>query len=101
MKLLLITAVAEFGKEVKQILKNAQVKNYSYQEVVGYRNATQDALNSNWFGTEMNENESIMIYAFVDKENVDLVYDAVTEFNSKQETLSHIHTANINIEKSN
>jgi nitrogen regulatory protein PII len=101
MKLLLITAVAEFGKEVKQILKNAQVKNYSYQEVVGYRNATQDALNSNWFGTEMNENESIMFYAFVDKENVDLVYDAVTEFNSKQETLSHIHTANINIEKSN
>jgi nitrogen regulatory protein PII len=101
MKLLLITAVAEFGKEVKQILKNAQVKNYSYQEVVGYRNATQDALNSNWFGTEMNENESIMFYAFVDEENVDLVYDAVTEFNSKQETLSHIHTANINIEKSN
>ena len=49
----------------------------------------------------MNENESIMFYAFVDKENVDLVFDAVTEFNSKQETLSHIHTAIINIEKSN
>lgn len=101
MKLLLITAIAEFGKEVKQILKNAQVKNYSYQEVVGYRNATQDALNSNWFGTEMNENESIMFYAFVEKENVDLVFDAVTEFNSKQESQSHIHTAILNIEKSN
>ena len=101
MKLLLITAIAEFGKEVKQILKNAQVKNYSYQEVVGYRNATQDALNSNWFGTEMNENESLMFYAFVEKENVDLVFDAVTEFNSKQESQSHIHTAILNIEKSN
>lgn len=101
MKLLLITAIAEFGKEVKQILKNAQVKNYSYQEVVGYRNATQDALNSNWFGTEMNENESIMFYAFVEKENVDLVFDAVTEFNSKQESQSHIHTTILNIEKSN
>jgi nitrogen regulatory protein PII len=101
MKLLLITAIAEFGKEVKQILKNTQVKNYSYQEVVGYRNTTQDALNSNWFGTEMNENESIMFYAFVEKENVDLVFDAVTEFNSKQESQSHIHTAILNIEKSN
>ena len=101
MKLLLITAIAEFGKEAKQILKNAQVKNYSYQEVVGYRNTTQDALNSNWFGTEMNENESIMFYAFVEKENVDLVFDAVTEFNSKQESQSHIHTAILNIEKSN
>lgn len=101
MKLLLITAIAEFGKEVKQILKNAQVKNYSYQEVVGYRNTTQDALNSNWFGTEMNENESLMFYAFVEKENVDLVFDAVIEFNSKQESQSHIHTTILNIEKSN
>jgi nitrogen regulatory protein PII len=101
MKLLLITAIAEFGKEVKQILKNAQVQNYSFQEVVGYRNATQDALNSNWFGTEMNENESIMFYAFVDKENVDSVCDAVTEFNSKQKSQSHIHTVILNIEKSN
>jgi nitrogen regulatory protein PII len=101
MKLLLITAIAEFGKEVRQILKVANVKNYSYQEVVGYRNASHEAINTNWFGTEMNENESIMFYAFVEKENVDLVCDAVTEFNSKQESQSHIHTAILNIEKSN
>ena len=101
MKLLLITAVAEFGKEVKQILKRANVKTYSYKEVVGYRNASDDALETNWFGTEMNENESIMFFAFVEKENVDMVYNAVSDFNLKQETLSHIHTADLNIEKSN
>lgn len=101
MKLLLITAVAEFGKEVKQILKKANVKTYSYKEVVGYRNASEDALGSNWFGTEMNENESILFYVFIDKNNVKIVCDAVAEFNSKQETMSHIHTAIINIEKSN
>ena len=101
MKLLLITAVAEFGKEVKQILKKGNVKTYSYKEVTGYRNASEDALGSNWFGTEMNENESIMFYAFVEKENVDIVCSAITEFNAKQETLSHIHSAIINIEKSN
>lgn len=49
----------------------------------------------------MNEIESIMFYAFVQKENVKLVCDAVAEFNSKQETPSHIHTAVLNIEKSN
>ena len=101
MKLLLITAVAEFGKEVKQILKRANVKTYSYKEVVGYRNASDDALETNWFGTEMNENESIMFFAFVEKENVDMVYNAVSDFNLKQETLSRIHTAVLNIEKSN
>ena len=101
MKLLLITAVAEFEKEVKQILKKAQVKTFSYREVTGYRDTSEDAIESNWFGTEMNENESIMFYAFVEKENVDLGCNAITEFNAKQETLSHIHSAVINIEKSN
>ena len=86
MKLLLITAVAEFGKEVKQILKKANVKTYSYKEVIGYRNASEEDLGSNWFGTEMNENESIMFYAFVQKENVELVCDAVAEFNSTHST---------------
>ncbi len=101
MKLLLITAIAEFGKEVKQILKKANVKTYSYREVVGYRNASEDALGTNWFGTEMNENESILFYAFVQKENVDKVCADVSSFNTKQETLSHIHVAVLNIEKSN
>lgn len=101
MKLLLITAVAEFEKEVKSILKKAQVKTYSYKEVTGFRDATDDVMESNWFGTEMNENESILFYAFVTKENVGLVCDLVKEFNAKQETLSHIHIAVLNIEKTN
>jgi nitrogen regulatory protein PII len=101
MKLLLITAVSEFENEVKQILKKAQVKTFSYREVTGYRNTSEDAIESNWFGTEMNENESILFYAFVQKENVDLVFNLITEFNSQKEILSHIHSAILNIEKSN
>lgn len=101
MKLLLITAVSEFEKEVKQILKKSQVKTFSFREVTGYRNTSEDAIESNWFGSEMNENESIMFYAFVPKENVDMVFSAILEFNSNQETLSHIHSAILNIEKTN
>ena len=101
MKLLLITAVAEFENEVKQILKKAQVKTFSHREVTGYRNTSEDAIESNWFGTEMNENESILFYAFVVNDKVDNVFNGIDEFNVKQETLSHIHSAIINIEKSN
>lgn len=101
MKLLLITAVAEFGKEVKQILKKANVNTYSYKDVVGYRNTSEDTLETNWFGTEMNENESLLFYIFLEKEKLDLVLYAVAEFNKNQETLSHIHSAVLNIEKSN
>jgi nitrogen regulatory protein PII len=101
MKLLIITAVAQFENEVKQILKKAQIKTFSYREVTGYRNTSEDAIESNWFGTEMNENESILFYAFVENEKIDSVFNAIDEFNAKQETLSHIHSVIINIKKSN
>ena len=101
MKLLIITAVAEFENEVKKILKKSNVKTFSYREVTGHKDASTDAIESNWFGTDMNENESILFYAFVPEENVDTVFASVDEFNRKQETQSHIHLAVVNIERSN
>ncbi len=101
MKLLLITSIAEYSSEVKQILKSANVKTYSYRNVIGYRNTADEALESNWFGGEMYENESILFYAFVPKENTDLICSAVAAFNVRQETLSHIHVAVLKIEKTN
>ena len=49
---------------------------------------SEDAIESNWFGTEMNENESILFYAFVENEKIDSVFNAIDEFNAKQETLT-------------
>lgn len=101
MKLVVITAIAEFDKEVKKMLKEAKVLSYSYRDVKGYRDSTEDAVETNWFGSEMNETESIVFFAFVEKQNVDTLFDLVGKFNSKQETLSHIHTAVLSVEKHN
>jgi hypothetical protein len=101
MKLLLITAVREFEKDIKQILKKAQVKSFSYKDVKGFKDNTEDALEANWFATNMQENESVLFYAFIEKGNVDIVFGIVAEFNEKQKTASHIHLAMLNIEKSN
>ena len=101
MKLLLITAVKEFEKEIKQILKKSQVKSFSYKDVKGFKDNSEDAMESNWFATNMQENESVLFYAFVKKGNVDKVFDLVSEFNNNQESLSHIHLAMLNIERSN
>lgn len=101
MKLLLITAVREFEKDIKQILKKAQVKSFSYKDVKGFKDNTEYALEANWFATNMQENESVLFYAFIEKGNVDIVFGIVAEFNEKQKTASHIHLAMLNIEKSN
>jgi len=101
MKLLLITAVKEFEKEIKQILKKSEVKSFSYKDVKGFKDSSEDAMEANWFATNMQENESVLFYAFLQKENADKIFDLVAEFNEKQKTASHIHLAMLNIEKSN
>jgi len=100
MKLVLLTSIQEFETDIKKMLKNAQVHSYSYKEVKGYKNNTEE-LASNWFGTEMPENDSVIFYAFVPKTNSSAVFEAVAKFNEQQESLSHIHIAVINIEQSN
>ena len=88
MKLAIITAIREFEKDIKLQLKKADVKTYSMKEVTGYRDSTEDSIESNWFSSEMNQTQSILFYAFVKKENVEKLFDLV-------------HLAIINIEKSN
>ena len=101
MKLLIITAIADFDKDIKKMLKQASVKTFTYKEVKGFNDISEESIDSNWFGSEMNENESILYYAFVKKENVDLFFELVNAFNKKQTSLSTVHVAVLNIEKSN
>jgi nitrogen regulatory protein PII len=101
MKLLVIIAIKEFEKNVKQILKKSGVEIFSYRNVTGYKDITEESIEDNWFASEMNENESVMFYAFVKEENVDIVFDFVDNFNSNQKTLSNIHIAVLNIEQYN
>ena len=101
MKLVIITAIKAFEKDIKLRLKSADVKTFSFRDVTGYRDSTEDAVESNWFSSEMNQMDSILFYAFVKKENVDRLFELISDFNSQQKTLSQIHVAVINIEKSN
>jgi nitrogen regulatory protein PII len=100
MKLLLITAVREFEKDIKQILKKVQVKSFSYKDVKGFKDNSEDALEANWFATNMQETESVLFYAFVQQEKVDGLFEMVAAFNTEQVSKSNIHVAVLNIERS-
>lgn len=101
MKLLIIVAIKEFEKDIKQILKKSDVKSFSYKDVTGYKDSSEDAIENNWFATEMHENDSVLFYAFVKKEKIDHLFELVDGFNAKQKTVSHIHVVVLCIEKSN
>lgn len=99
MKLLLITAIKEFEKNVKDILNHSGVKSFSYQYVRGYKNES-DGSTENWFGASHTEIDSVLFTVFVEEKHVDEIYRKAEVFNSNQKFLSHIHVATIQIEKS-
>jgi len=101
MKLLLIVAVKAFQKEIQQLLKKANISSYSYKEVTGYQNSSEELIEENWFATNSIENESVLFYVFAHEKKVDPLFEWVADFNAKQETLSQIHLAILCIEKSN
>jgi len=101
MKLVIITSIQEFEAEIKKQLKRAEVTTFSFKNVSGYRDTSEDALETNWFSSPMHVTESIVFFAFVKKENVERLFEGINEFNSKQETLSNIHLAVVNVEQSN
>ena len=99
MKLLLITTIKEFEKNVKDLLVHSGVSVFSYTAVKGYK-ADQKATVDNWFAAEITESNSLMFMAFVEDEKMDEVCGKVKNFNAKQEFQSKVHVATLNIEKS-
>ncbi len=100
MKLLVITAIHEFSKEIKLMLKKSNINIYSYKDVTGFRDLSEEQIESNWFAGEMHESQSIIFYAFVAEEKSDQFFNLVDKFNAKQKTLSKVHAVVLNIEKS-
>ena len=101
MKLLMITAIEAFEKDIKFLLKKSKITTFSYTDIKGYRDITEESVEDNWFASEMNESQSIIFYAFVPKENADELFNVVNEFNNQQRTKSKVHVVVLNIEKSN
>ena len=101
MKLLIITSINEFENEVKKMLKKSDIKIFSYTAITGYRDSTEESVESNWFASEMNESDSIMFYSFAEKEKTDVLFNYVNEFNNSQKTISKVHVVILKVEKSN
>ena len=101
MKLVIITAIKEFEKEIRNILIKSNVASFSLQDIQGFRDHTKDSVKSNWFASEINVIDSFMFYAFMIDGNADKVFEHIGSFNEKLEALSRIHISILNIEKSN
>ena len=97
MKLLLVTCIQEYEKEVKQVLKHQGVTSFSFQTVNGYsNNQDQDA----WFVSEKIATDSLLFTVFIENDCLEELFGRFKQFNDKQTVNSKIHIACLDVNKS-
>lgn len=96
MKLLLVTCIEEYEKEVKKILRHWGVKSFSYQNVSGYSNGTEQTAR---FVSERIPTDSLLFTVFIENQCIDELFEAFEKFNSNQAVNSKIHVACLDVNK--
>ncbi|RED43586.1 hypothetical protein DFQ10_105186 [Winogradskyella eximia] len=99
MKLVIVTAVEQYQKEVLKLFKKADIENFSSSEIDGHKNSSSLLMASNWFPAEKGGNESSMFFSFTDEEHIDSLFKAIKEFNENLETNNPIKAIVVPIEK--
>jgi hypothetical protein len=99
MKLLIITALAEFQKDVLRILKEAEIEAFSSSEIGGYKDAGSFIAAQSWFPGERSGNESMLFFSFTKEELIAPVFELIKEFNENLSTNNPVRGAVVGIEQ--
>jgi len=99
MKLVIVTAVEEFQKDVLRLFKNANIESFSSSEIDGHKSKSALLMASNWFSGEKSGNESSLFFSFTEDKNIDLLFKIIKEFNANLETNNPIKAVVVPIEK--
>ncbi|SRR5680860_23184 len=99
MKLLIITALAEFQKDVLRILKDAEIEAFSSSEIDGYKNAGSFIAAQSWFPGERRGNESMLFFSFTKEDLIAPVFELIKEYNKNLPTNNPVRVAVVGIEQ--
>ncbi len=99
MKLLIVTVVGEFEKEILRLFKKANIENFSGSDIDGYKNPAAMVRTSSWFPGEKGGVESSLFFSFTEEQNIDLLFGLIKEFNNNLETNNPIKAIVVPIEK--
>lgn len=100
MKLVIVTVVEAFHKEVVQLFKKADIENFSESDIDGHKNNASVLVASNWFSGAKSSNESTLFFSFTNEEKIETLFELIKEFNTHLETNNPIKAIVVPIEKS-
>lgn len=99
MKLVIVTFVEQFRKEVLQLFKKAGIENFSSSEIDGYKNPSSFLMSTSWFPGESGGADSNMFFSFTEEDNIEILFGLIQEFNTHLETNNPIKAVVVPIEK--
>ncbi len=101
MKLLIVTVVGEFQKDVLRLFKQANIESFSGSDIEGYKNGTSSfMMNASWFPSQKSGADSSMFFSFTEDKKIDLFFELVKKFNENLETNNPMHAVVVPIERS-
>lgn len=99
MKLVIVTAVEEFNKEIQKLFKAAEIENFSSSEIDGYKTMPVVLKAANWVTGEHSGAESNMFFSFTQPEKIEQLFKLISEFNQHLETNNPIRAIVVPIER--
>lgn len=99
MKLVIVTAVEQFRKDVLALFKSADIHNLSSSDIDGYKNGSSILMTSGWFSGEKFSDESRLFFSFTEDEKIDLLFELIKEFNSTLKTSNTVRAVVVPIER--
>lgn len=99
MKLVIVTVVDYYKKDIIKLFKQAQINNFSESDIEGFKTASSVKLDSNWFANGTSGADSEMFFSFTEEENIDTLFNLIKEFNSNLKTNNPIKAIVVPIEK--
>ena len=99
MKLLIVTVVEEFEKDILKLFKKANIESFSESHIDGYKNPTSVIRTASWFPSEKSGVESSLFFSFTEEESIDTLFKLISTFNKNLETNNPIKAVVVPIEK--
>ncbi len=99
MKLVIVTAVEDFNKDLHKLFKTAIIENYSTSDIDGFKLSPSVSREANWFASEKSGAKSILFFSFNEPEKIDNLFKLIEEFNQTIETNNPIKAIVVPIEK--
>ncbi len=99
MKLVMVTAVHEFQKDVLKLFKKANIESFSSSDIDGYKSVSSVLMASNWFSSLKGGTESSLFFSFTEEDNIDSLFNLIKEFNENLETNNPVRAIVLPIEK--